>query len=150
MIFVIIDPGKDGAVLFAENGVPATCHPMKDKVHDLEWLDVLSKYPHFLVMEQVSGRPNQRGAMTFAEHNGFLRGRLFERRIRHYLVTPKEWEKVCGPLPSGKGAYEARKKAIHAWAETMFGLKIPKYAGDAYAMLAWALRNCDNLARLAA
>lgn len=86
-------------------------------------------------LEKVTGRPRQRGAMRFAEHNGALRALVVASGVPTELVAPGTWQRALGCLSGGD------KSVLRARAEALFpGVKVTAWNQDALLLAEYARR----------
>ena len=95
MIYIGIDPGKDGAMamLFNTSGVPEIWG------FDIEAyryaLELYGNNPAKCCLERVGAMPGQgvTSMFKFGENFGFIQGLLVAYSIPYELVTPQKWKK---------------------------------------------------------
>jgi len=132
MIYIGIDPGKNGAVAVLDNG-KITVDKCPETVADM--VQLLSENANGLVLlEHVHSMPKQGVAstFTFGQNYGEWLGILAALNIPHKIVTPQKWQKLIGVMPKEKSE---RKKAIQASMQRLYPTtKITLYAADAVAL----------------
>lgn len=128
MIYVAIDPGKNGAIAGekAYSKCPCTIQEMR------EALELFS--PDRVVLEQVGAMPHDApsSAFAFGQNYGQWQALLAAAGIPCIEIRPQKWQKMLGfRLPKDKAE---RKKAIKLWIEKRLGCEVALYAADAAAM----------------
>lgn len=96
MIYLGVDPGKNGGLAAIKDGILLTAIPMgRDEVlHELrmfkEWGDGFR-----CCIEKVHAMPHQGSVsmFTFGENYGWLKGVFDAYRIPYQEVTPQKWKK---------------------------------------------------------
>lgn len=103
MIYIGIDPGKDGAyaVMFPYGTISCEAWDNDAFVRKMQLvaLDVATKkYQAIVCLEKVSAMPKQGVASTFnfGKSAGFIEGVLTALDIPFQLVTPKMWKSEYG------------------------------------------------------
>lgn len=93
MIYIGIDPGKDGALAVMED-IGNYAVPFDPALY-AETLENLGGYPCKCCLERVGAMPGQgvTSMFKFGENFGFLQGLLTAFRIPYELVTPQKWKK---------------------------------------------------------
>lgn len=96
MIYIGIDPGKDGALAIVSEGGLVEAIPYDTKAYK----NALSglKTPSVAVLEHVNAMPKQgvTSMFTFGEGFGYLKGLLEAYGIPYELVRPQKWKKEFG------------------------------------------------------
>jgi crossover junction endodeoxyribonuclease RuvC len=97
MIYIGIDPGKNGAMCLLDN------ENLEFIDFDLkEYIAKLSKLSDIRAcIESVHAMPGQgvSSCFTFGQRLGELEGILMTLQIPYELVPPKTWQKACGIQP---------------------------------------------------
>ena len=125
MIYVGIDPGKNGAM--------AIIYPNKTKLIDYSlptYVFYLRKFQleekeFKVIVEKVHSMPGQGVASTFSfgENFGKIQGILEALEIPYELVPPQVWQRSCGiPPKSDKKAIASIISTIYPKAE-LYGLR---------------------------
>lgn len=102
MIYMGIDPGKDGAMaLIMDNSV--TIIPFDEQGYQIALENIRGSEAR-CCLERVFGRQGWSANSTFAfgENFGFIRGLLQANGISYELVTPQKWKKVFGATDKNK------------------------------------------------
>ena len=96
MIYIGIDPGKDGALAIVSEGglveaIPYDTQAYKNALSGL-------KTPSVAVLEHVNAMPKQgvTSMFNFGEGFGYLKGLLEAYGIPYELVRPQKWKKEFG------------------------------------------------------
>ena len=94
MIYMGIDPGKDGAFAIIDDEGRTTVHPF-DRTEFIETCRALARLPVVCCLEQVHSMPKQGVSSTFnfGKTAGYLEGVLEAFGIAYQLVTPQKWKK---------------------------------------------------------
>ena len=125
MIYVGIDPGKNGAM--------AIIYPNKTKLIDYSlptYVFYLRKFQleekeFKVIVEKVHSMPGQGVASTFSfgENFGKIQGILEALEIPYELIPPQVWQRSCGiPPKSDKKAIASIISTIYPKAE-LYGLR---------------------------
>lgn len=99
MIYIGIDPGKNGGIAFIENGNNSSeAYPYSDDVLINNLKLIYAQGWHNAVicyLEHVHAMPKQGVSSTFnfGMNFGFIQGVLKAYGIRYELVTPQKWKK---------------------------------------------------------
>lgn len=96
MIYLGIDPGKDGAMaIIRETGIQII--PF-DELDYADAVNGLRGHRVLCCLERVGARPGQgvTSMFSFGENYGFIRGLLAANKIPHEKVMPKKWKKEFG------------------------------------------------------
>lgn len=99
MIYIGIDPGKDGAMAIISNIYDAVNISTFDAARYMTALKNLSgKYKIKCCLERVGAMPRQgvTSMFKFGENYGFIQGLLTAYCIPYELVTPQRWKKEFG------------------------------------------------------
>lgn len=96
MVFVGIDPGKNGAMAIIGNGMTEVI-PFNEKDYErclLIWAHEMGG----CVVERVNAMPGQgvSSMFSFGQNYGFIQGLLTAYKIPFELVTPRVWKKEFG------------------------------------------------------
>lgn len=95
MIYIGIDPGKDGALAFIEpEPVGISVYPFDEGTY-AELLQSASGFSCRCCLERVGAMPGQgvTSMFKFGENFGFIQGLLSAFYIPYELVTPQKWKK---------------------------------------------------------
>lgn len=94
MIYMGIDPGKDGAFAIIDDDGRTTVHPF-ERTEFVETCHALSRLPVVCCLEQVHSMPKQGVSSTFnfGKAAGYLEGVLEAFGIAYQRVTPQKWKK---------------------------------------------------------
>lgn len=91
--------------------------------------------PRMVALEKVTGRPRQKGAMAFAEHNGALRALCVAADLPTELVAPGTWQRKLGCLSGGD------KAVTLARAQELFPrVRLHHWSADALLLAEYARR----------
>lgn len=96
MIYLGIDPGKDGAMaIIRQDGVQIIPFDESDYA---EAVNALRGHRVICCLERVGAMPGQgvTSMFTFGENYGFIRGLLAVNKIPYERVTPQKWKKEFG------------------------------------------------------
>lgn len=96
MIYIGIDPGKDGAMaLLTDKGV--TIIPFDERGYEIALANIRGS-DALCCLERVGAMPKQgvTSMFKFGENFGFIRGLLQANGIPYELVTPQKWKKEFG------------------------------------------------------
>lgn len=96
MVFVGIDPGKNGAMAIIGDG-EKTVVPFSE--HDYAgYLMIWAQEIECCVVERVNAMPGQgvSSMFSFGQNYGFIQGLLTAYKIPFELVTPRVWKKEFG------------------------------------------------------
>lgn len=128
MIYLAIDPGKNGAMFI--NGqyekCPCTIQEMRNALTAFR--------ADRAVLEQVGAMPHDApsAAFAFGQNYGQWQALLAAVGIPCIEIRPQKWQKMLGfRLPKDKAE---RKRAIKLWIEKRLGREVALYAADAAAM----------------
>lgn len=139
MIFLGIDPGMNGALVFLKNEEAIAC-PFKNltekDIADLFISPVISG-DHFAVMEAVHSMPKQgvSSSFKFGRNFGLLLGILYTQSIPFVLVSPQKWQKALGCLSHGD------KNITKSAAQRLFpNMKITHAVADALLLAEYGRR----------
>jgi hypothetical protein len=141
MNIVSIDPGFTGAMAYIINNEVGFLNLDKDPTVIVEnFINLLNKGKIDICYIEKTGNyvPGNSGpaAVAFARHCGALDIIPYALGIPAIYVTPQRWMKTFNP-PKDK---KARKNYLWNQAKTRFpNTKIPKYSGDAFALLIYAM-----------
>lgn len=111
MIYIGIDPGKDGAMAVIDTD--------QDSVVIYHWDDdynsALNNYIDnkcVCYIERVRSQPNNgvKAAFTFGENYGYIRGLLESRSIGYQTVPPQTWKKEFSLDNDKKKSIECAKR----------------------------------------
>lgn len=102
MVYIGIDPGKNGAIAIIDTS--ESINIIVKKYSDENLIDMLSNYHQFshrapyairCVLEHVHAMPKQgvSSTFTFGVNFGFIQGVLKAYKIPYELVTPQKWKK---------------------------------------------------------
>lgn len=96
MIYIGIDPGKDGALAILSEGVLCEAIPYDTQAYK-STLNGLPG-PSVAVLEHVNAMPKQgvTSMFNFGEGFGYLKGLLEAYGIPYELVRPQKWKKEFG------------------------------------------------------
>lgn len=96
MIYIGIDPGKDGAFAYVCDG-DIGVYPWDNETF-VNALKVLKKKGCIACVEKVGAMPKQgvSSTFTFGKAAGYIEGVLEAYGIPYQLVTPKTWKKEYG------------------------------------------------------
>lgn len=138
-ILIAIDPGKNGGLAW-RTSAGVHIEPMPATVHDLVILISRIVGPFGAgdcIIERVHSMPHDSGkaAFSFGENFGMIQGVLASYGVSYRFVTPQQWQKKLGALPSEKAD---RKRAIRALMQQRYPQLIKKITlktADALAML---------------
>jgi len=151
MIYVGIDPGKNGGIAWVDTigiagalTMPQTVADVWTQIKLLQWPNDPERFSPskvFVLMEKQHAFPGQgaQSGFTFAVGYGVLLGCLAAAKLPHDLVPPQRWQKVFG-LPSLKkaGTITVKKNAHKAVAQRLFpGLKVTHATADALLIAAY-------------
>lgn len=95
MIYIGIDPGKDGALAFIEpDPVGISVYPFDEGIY-AELLQSAGVFSCRCCLERVGAMPGQgvTSMFKFGENFGFIQGILTAYSIPYELVTPQKWKK---------------------------------------------------------
>lgn len=98
MIYIGIDPGKDGALAVIFDGMDETMvFPYGEREY-INTLQNLSGYNVKTCLEHVTAMPKQgvTSMFSFGENFGYIRGMLEAYGIPYELVRPHKWKKEFG------------------------------------------------------
>jgi len=119
MIYLGIDPGKNGGIAIVEHSGKASSMSMPETVLDLvEALASLERGSDgecFAVLEDVHSSPQMGvvSAFTFGRGFGHLEMALAALKIPHEKVRPQVWQKSLGCLSGGdKNKTKARAQSL--------------------------------------
>lgn len=109
MIYIGIDPGKQGAIakLSTSLPVPEYIHemPMNGTMYNLgKILELIGRVAHFAVIEQSQPMPKQgvKSCYTIGYGFGILEMALVANGIKYQTVRPGDWKKVMlAGIPKG-------------------------------------------------
>ena len=95
MIYIGIDPGKNGALAFIEPEPTGASVHVFDASTYAEFLESTGGYQCRCCLERVGAMPKQgvTSMFKFGENYGFIQGLLTAFRIPYELVTPQKWKK---------------------------------------------------------
>lgn len=96
MIYIGIDPGKDGAMaLLTDKSV--TIIPFDERGYEIALANIRGS-DTLCCLERVGAMPKQgvTSMFKFGENFGFIRGLLQANGIPYELVTPQKWKKEFG------------------------------------------------------
>lgn len=102
MIYIGIDPGKNGAMaVIGPELTRIRVHPFDEKNYDkILWFTGMTTIREncFCCLERVGAMPKQGVTSTFSfgENYGFIKGLLTAYSIPFELVTPQKWKKEFG------------------------------------------------------
>lgn len=114
MIYIGIDPGKDGAMALIdpEQGIEQI-FPFDRKVY-ADALSEISYFPRECIccLERVGAMPGQgvTSMFKFGENFGFIQGLLTAYSIPYELVTPQRWKKVFGVTKDKNSSIDVCKR----------------------------------------
>lgn len=128
MIYLAIDPGKNGAVAVTGHceKCPATIQEMRSVIARFQ--------PDRIVIEQVGAMPHDSpsAAFAFGQNYGQWQALIAAAGIPLVEIRPQKWQKMLGfRLPKDKAE---RKRAIKLWVEKRIGREVTLYAADAAAL----------------
>ena len=94
MVYIGIDPGKNGGIAIIENGF-IMVHPFSEETLIKELYDYSTCKVCRCVLEHVHAMPKQGVSSTFnfGMNFGFIQGVLKAYEIPYELVTPQKWKK---------------------------------------------------------
>jgi hypothetical protein len=105
MMYIGIDPGKDGGIAaIHENQLRLHTIPKIGKLVDLHKLKEIleaytnyGKYDHIILLENVHSLPGMSAKSNFAfgENKGQWQGLLVALGLKYQEVAPKAWQKVA-------------------------------------------------------
>lgn len=96
MVYMGIDPGKDGALaVIYESGAVVIPFDERDYVNSIH---ALEGHGARCCLERVGAMPGQgvTSMFKFGENFGFIRGLLQANGVPYELVTPQKWKKEFG------------------------------------------------------
>lgn len=96
MVYIGIDPGKQGAIAYIEDDVVITA--IFDEVVYKEILESIKGKRAVCCLEKVGAMPGQgvSSMFHFGENYGYIRGLLGAYEIPYQTVRPQEWKKEFG------------------------------------------------------
>lgn len=109
MIYIGIDPGQSGGIVFLDQIAQSApvIYAFKNMTEkDISNLFVntpIFPFEYFAMLEKVGAFPGQGVSSTwkFGQHYGFLRGILTAKDIAYETVTPQKWQAAMGCLTGG-------------------------------------------------
>ena len=152
MIFIGIDPGKDGGMaVLGGSAIPYTFSFTKKTPADI-WFEIAcceTMKDKFCVIERVSARPakNKEGktvqgissTFKFGYNAGMLEGFLVAACIPYEFVIPAKWQRYMGCLTGGD------KKITYKKAQQLFPLnKITHSVADALLIAEYCKRKYNE------
>lgn len=99
MIYIGIDPGKDGAMAIIYGDGSVNIYPFSEEMYKFYLEDIpKAAEPAVCCLEQVGAFPGQspNSMFSFGENYGFIRGLLLAYGIPYELVTPRKWKREFG------------------------------------------------------
>ena len=98
MIYIGIDPGKDGALAVIFGGMDETVLVPFDEQEYTNVLQNLAGQPVKACLEHVGAMPGQgvTSMFSFGENFGFIQGLLTACGVPYQLVRPQRWKKEFG------------------------------------------------------
>lgn len=98
MIYIGIDPGKDGALAVIFGGMDETVLVPFDEQEYTNVLQNLAGRPVKACLEHVGAMPGQgvTSMFSFGENFGFIQGLLTACGVPYQLVRPQRWKKEFG------------------------------------------------------
>lgn len=95
MIYIGIDPGKDGAMAFLYPDEHPIIVTFDQEIYAETLQAAVMSQPVRCCLEKVWGIKGQSaaGAFSFGENFGYIRCLLEDRHIPYQLVTPRKWKK---------------------------------------------------------
>ena len=95
MIYIGIDPGKNGGIALIDDKMMGRTYPFSDEFLVKELHDCSKNVPCKCVLEHVHAMPKQGVSSTFnfGMNFGFIQGVLKAYGIPYELVTPQKWKK---------------------------------------------------------
>lgn len=99
MIFIGVDPGKDGAFAQIWDSGRTTVHPWSREEFIAElWSIRNAELEAIACVEKVGAMPKQgvSSTFTFGKSAGFIEGALEMAGIPYQLITPQRWKKEFG------------------------------------------------------
>lgn len=115
MIYIGIDPGKDGAIAWLEANFISTCPYSNEALLHL-CMEAQEAIGHdqkvVACVEKVGAMPKQgvTSTFTFGKSAGYIEGVLEAYGIPYQLVTPKTWKKDYGLGSDKKQSIEVCKR----------------------------------------
>lgn len=102
MIYIGIDPGKDGAMAVLNDGEAAVI-PFDEQAYTNALCEISGQSVK-CCLERVGAMPGQgvTSMFKFGENFGFIRGLLQANGIPYELVTPQKWKKEFGATDKNK------------------------------------------------
>lgn len=95
MIYVGIDPGKNGGIALIGDCIPSLVYPFSEDRLVNELMASYRDYDMICTLEHVHAMPKQGVSSTFnfGMNFGFIQGVLKAYGIPYELVTPQKWKK---------------------------------------------------------
>ena len=116
MVYIGIDPGKNGGVAFIKDQTYCEAFKCPETPHEVAMLikKKIGKHTVSAMIEKVHSMPRDgvASSFSFGTNYGTWLGILAANKIPFHQVTPYKWQKYYGALPKEKKSRKHKLKSL--------------------------------------